>query len=96
MGSSSSVPGWPHHRPATIRQPGENDATIPHVAASLRRCRWQQSIVARRTAEANGGGPRPAQRLPPVQVGAPTTVRFDGAPNGFVAVFVGFALGTVE
>lgn len=37
-----------------------------------------------------------AQRLAPVQVGAPTTVRFDGAPNGFVAVFVGFALGTVD
>ncbi len=43
--------------------------------------------------------PRPllaAQRLAPAQVGAPITVRFDGAPNGFVAVFVGFALGTVD
>lgn len=37
-----------------------------------------------------------AQLLAPVLPGMPATVRFDGAPNGFVAVFVGFALGTVD
>jgi hypothetical protein len=31
--------------------PRQNDASIPHVAASLRRLEWQQPVVARRTGE---------------------------------------------
>jgi ParB-like chromosome segregation protein Spo0J len=38
--------------------PRQNDASIPHVAASLRRFGWQQPVVARRTGEVIAGNTR--------------------------------------
>ncbi|MFN9976778.1 MAG: ParB N-terminal domain-containing protein, partial [Phycisphaerae bacterium] len=38
--------------------PRNNDAAVPHVAASLRRFGWQQPIVARRTGEVIAGNTR--------------------------------------
>jgi len=38
--------------------PRNNDAAVPHVAASIRRFGWQQPIVARRTGEVIAGNTR--------------------------------------
>ncbi len=38
--------------------PRDNDAAVPHVAASIRRFGWQQPIVARRSGEVIAGNTR--------------------------------------
>ncbi len=38
--------------------PRQNDASVPHVAASLRRFGWEQPVVARRTGEVVAGNTR--------------------------------------
>ena len=67
--------------------PRQNDASVPHVAASLRRFGWQQPVVARRTGEVIAGNTRlkAAQQLGQMEV---PVWWFDGSDIDAVAYAV--------